>query len=199
MAYFKVLSIIKQYPELVVSNIYELDDYEAEVLAQGASGHILEHIMFMSDEFKDSSCGLVSFGIKKPQPVSLLNLTNQPIENTNEQSQIVDTQSEANKNTDIGEEVNKTKDTNVVAEVINPFYYANEESEPKPIDVRYSEREKELNSLLVRDIKDLCDKVNITYKNKAEAIRAILKLEFPDYVELDKNQLPEEEVLNDEL
>jgi hypothetical protein len=196
MAYFKVLSIIKQYPELVVSNIYELDDYEAEVLAQGASGHILEHIMFVSDEFKANSCGLVSFGIKRPAPTSLINMISEPVEVTNNQSETTNNQNEVNRTTNIDdEEVNKPKETNVVAEVINPFYYVNEESEPKSVDVRYSEREKELNALLARDIKDLCDRVNINYKNKAQAVQAILKLEFPDYA---KDQLPLEEVINNE-
>jgi hypothetical protein len=196
MAYFKVLSIIKQHPELVVSNIYELDDYEAEVLAQGASGHILEHIMFVSDEFKANSCGLVSFGIKRPAPTSLINMISEPVEVTNNQSETTNNQNEVNRTTNIDdEEVNKPKETNVVAEVINPFYYVNEESEPKSVDVRYSEREKELNALLARDIKDLCDRVNINYKNKAQAVQAILKLEFPDYA---KDQLPLEEVINNE-
>jgi len=196
MAYFKVLSIIKQHPELVVSNIYELDDYEAEVLAQGASGHILEHIMFVSDEFKANSCGLVSFGIRKPAPTSLINMISEPVEVTNNQSETTNNQNEVNRTTNIDdEEVNRPKETNVVAEVINPFYYVNEESEPKSVDVRYSEREKELNALLARDIKDLCDRVNINYKNKAQAVQAILKLEFPDYA---KDQLPLEEVVNNE-
>ena len=196
MAYFKVLSIIKQHPELVVSNIYELDDYEAEVLAQGASGHILEHIMFVSDEFKVNSCGLVSFGIRKPAPTSLINIIQEQVEDTNNQSEIANNQNEVNKNTSVDDkELPKVEETNVVAEVINPFYYANEESEPKSIDVRYSEREKELNALLARDIKDLCDRVNINYKNKAQAVQAILKLEFPDYA---KDQLPLEEVINNE-
>jgi len=189
MAYFKVLSVIKQYPELVVSNIYEIDDYEAEVLAQGASGHILEHIMFVSDEFKASSCGLVSFGVKKPQPVSLLNMASEPDEITNNQPEVT-----ANSNND-SEEVNKPKETNVVAEVINPFYYANEEPKALSIDVKYSEREKELNSLLARDLKDLCDRINITYKNKAQAVQAILNLEFPDYI---RDQPPSEEIVNNE-
>jgi len=197
MAYFKVLSIIKQYPELVVSNIYELDDYEADVLKQGASGHILENIMFVSDEFKASSCGLVSFGIKRPEPTVLINITQEQAEDTNNQSDVDNKQTEVvQDNNTYDEEVNRKKETNVVAEVINPFYYANEETEPKSIDVRYSEREKELNSLLARDIKDLCDRVNITYKNKAQAVQAILNLEFPDYV---KNQPSLEEVINDEL
>jgi len=195
MAYFKVLSIIKQYPELVVSNIYELDDYEAEVLKQGASGHILENIMFVSDEFKASSCGLVSFGIKRPQPVSLLNMTNELVEDNSEQSKVTNDQLKVTKNTDIDEEVNKPKETNVVAEVINPFYYVNDESESTSIEVRYSEREKELNTLLARDIKDLCDRMNITYKNKVQAVQAILKLEFPDYV---RDQPLLEEILNEE-
>ena len=196
MAYFKVLSIIKQYPELVVSNIYEVDDYEAEVLKQGASGHILENIMFVSDEFKANSCGLVSFGIKRPAPTVLINITQEQVEDNNNQPKVTNNQTEVNRATNIDdEEVNKPKETNIVAEVINPFYYANEESEPKAIEVRYSEREKELNSLLARDIKDLCDTMNITYKNKTEAIQAILKLEFPDYT---KNKSSLEEVLNDE-
>ena len=196
MAYFKVLSIIKQYPELVVSNIYEVDDYEAEVLKQGASGHILENIMFVSDEFKANSCGLVSFGIKRPAPTVLINITQEQVEDTNNQSDVDNKQTEVVENTNTyDEEVNRKKETNVVAEVINPFYYVNEESEPKSVDVRYSEREKELNSLLARDIKDLCDRMNITYKNKTEAIQAILKLEFPDYT---KNKSSLEEVLNDE-
>ena len=196
MAYFKVLSIIKQHPELVVSNIYELDDYEAEVLAQGASGHILEHIMFVSDEFKANSCGLVSFGIRRPAPTVLINITQEQVEGNNNQPEVTNNQTEVNRTTNINdEEVNKPKETNIVAEVINPFYYVNEESEPRSVDVRYSEREKELNSLLARDIKDLCDRMNITYKNKTEAIQAILKLEFPDYT---KNKSLLEEVLNDE-
>lgn len=196
MAYFKVLSIIKQYPELVVSNIYELDDYEAEVLKQGASGHILENIMFVSDEFKASSCGLVSFGIKRPEPTILININQGQIEDINNQSDVDNRQTEVVENTNTyDEEVNRKKETNVVAEVINPFYYVNEESEPKSIEVRYSERESELNSFLARDIKDLCDRMNITYKNKAQAIQAILKLEFPDYV---RDQALVEEVLNDE-
>jgi hypothetical protein len=37
--------------------------------------------------------------------------------------------------------------------------------------------------------------VNINYKNKAQAVQAILKLEFPDYA---KDQLPLEEVINNE-
>jgi hypothetical protein len=194
MAYFKVLSVIKQYPELVVGNIYELDDYEAEVLAQGASGHILEHIMFVSDEFKASSCGLVSFGIKRPSPTVLINMTQEQTESDSNQSKADSKQVEDDKNTNTyDKEINKPEETNVVAEVINPFYYANEEPESPPIEVRYAERKKELNSLLVRDLKDLCDKMNITYKNKTEAIRAILRLEFPDYVESNKDQPPEEE------
>ena len=193
MAYFKVLSVIKQYPELVVGNIYELDDYEAEVLAQGASGHILEHIMFISDEFKASSCGLVSFGIRKPAPTVLINITQGQAEDINNQPEVNNKQTETGKNTNTDEELDKPKETNVVAEVVNPFYYANEEPESPSIEVKYAERKKELNSLLVRDLKDLCDRMNITYKNKAEAIRAILRLEFPDYVESNKDQPPEEE------
>jgi len=193
MAYFKVLSVIKQHPELVVGNIYELDDYEAEVLAQGASGHILEHIMFVSDEFKASSCGIVSFGIRRPAPTVLINITQGQVEGINNQPEIDNKQIGVGKNTNTEEELSKPEETNVVAEVINPFYYANEEPESPPIEVRYAERKKELNSLLVRDLRDLCDKMNITYKNKAEAIRAILKLEFPDYIESNKDQPPEEE------
>lgn len=179
MAYFRVTSVIKQYPELGVTNIYEIDDYELEVLLQGATGHIVENIMIVPAEFKQNSVGKVSFGIKKPEPVKI-DLFQDPQESVELAVNNSDQTSQTNQIRDYNN--NLSNDTQVVSEVVNPFYYALDKEEETELSIkeRRSLREKELNEMLARDIRELAESVNINYKNKADAIEKILKLEFPD-------------------
>lgn len=179
MAYFRVTSVIKQYPELGVTNIYEVDDYELEVLMQGATGHIIENIMIVPAEFKENSVGKVSFGIKKPEPVRI-DLFQEPQELVELTANASDQFSETNQIYKY--DSNPDDNTQVVSEIVNPFYYALDKEEQTELSIqeRRSLREKELNEMLARDVRELAESINISYKNKTDAIEKILKLEFPD-------------------